>query len=39
MNIYGEKFLRNPLTKAQQEKVRKSVFAIVGLGGTGGFIL
>jgi molybdopterin/thiamine biosynthesis adenylyltransferase len=39
MNIYGEKFLRNPLTKPQREKVRKSVFAIVGLGGTGGFIL
>ncbi|MFH0885193.1 MAG: ThiF family adenylyltransferase [Candidatus Micrarchaeota archaeon] len=39
MNLYSEKFLRNPLTKAQQAKVRKSVFAIVGLGGTGGFIL
>jgi sulfur carrier protein ThiS adenylyltransferase len=39
MNIYGEKFLKNPLTKAQQAKVRKSVFTIVGLGGTGGFIL
>lgn len=37
--LYGEKFARNPLTKAQQAKVRKSVFAIVGLGGTGGFIL
>jgi len=39
MNLYGEKFERNPLTKAQQGRVRKSVFAVVGLGGTGGFIL
>lgn len=39
MNTYGEKFLRNPLTKAQQARVRKAAFAIVGLGGTGGFIL
>ncbi|MCI0503933.1 ThiF family adenylyltransferase [Candidatus Micrarchaeota archaeon] len=38
-DLYGEKFVRNPLTKAQQAKVRKAVFAIVGLGGTGGFIL
>jgi sulfur carrier protein ThiS adenylyltransferase len=37
--IYEEKFLRNPLSKKQQEKIRKAVFAIVGLGGTGGFIL
>ena len=37
--LYDEKFVRNPLTKPQQAKVRKSVFAIVGLGGTGGFIL
>src|SRR5512147_2028953 len=37
--IYSEKFLRNPLTKKQQEKIRKARFAIVGLGGTGGFIL
>lgn len=37
--IYGEKFMRNPLTRPQQAKVRKAVFAIVGLGGTGGFIL
>ncbi len=39
MNIYHERFLRNPFTKAQQGKIRKSRFAIVGLGGTGGFIL
>jgi len=38
-DLYGEKFVRNPLTKPQQATVRKSVFAIVGLGGTGGFIL
>ncbi|MEW6722339.1 MAG: ThiF family adenylyltransferase [Candidatus Micrarchaeota archaeon] len=37
--MYGEKFGRNPLTEAQQRKVRQAVFAIVGLGGTGGFIL
>ena len=37
--LYAEKFERNPLTRTQQEKVRKAVFAIVGLGGTGGFIL
>lgn len=38
-DFYSEKFLRNPLTEKQQEKIRKTVFAIVGLGGTGGFIL
>jgi sulfur carrier protein ThiS adenylyltransferase len=38
-DFYSEKFLRNPLNKKQQEKIRKTVFAIVGLGGTGGFIL
>lgn len=37
-DFYGEKFLRNPLTEKQQGKLRKAVFAIVGLGGTGGFI-
>ncbi|VVC04282.1 ThiF family protein [Candidatus Bilamarchaeum dharawalense] len=39
MNFYKFKFLRNPLTKNQQEKIRKTKFTIVGLGGTGGFIL
>ena len=39
MNVYAEKFLRNRLSKSQQEKLKKTVFAIVGLGGTGGFIL
>lgn len=39
MPFYSEKFRRNPLTKTQQEKIRKSSFALVGLGGTGGFIL
>src|SRR5512135_991638 len=39
MNVYEEKFQRNPLSEKQQEKVRRARFAIVGLGGTGGFIL
>ncbi|MDD5171838.1 MAG: ThiF family adenylyltransferase [Candidatus ainarchaeum sp.] len=39
MSFYSEKFQRNPLTKAQQGKIRKASFAIVGLGGTGGFML
>lgn len=36
--FYSEKFLRNPFDKKQQEKIRKTVFAIIGMGGTGGFI-
>lgn len=39
MNEYSEKFQRNPLSGKQQEKLRRARFAIVGLGGTGGFIL
>lgn len=39
MDAYGEKFLRNRLSRTQQEKLRKTAFAIVGLGGTGGFVL
>jgi len=39
MNLYTEKFARNRLTKKQQDILRASSFAIVGLGGTGGFIL
>jgi sulfur carrier protein ThiS adenylyltransferase len=39
MSFYSEKFQRNPLTRKQQERIRKAVFCIVGLGGTGGFIL
>jgi molybdopterin/thiamine biosynthesis adenylyltransferase len=39
MSFYGEKFQRNPLSGSQQLKIRKACFAIVGLGGTGGFIL
>jgi tRNA A37 threonylcarbamoyladenosine dehydratase len=31
--------MRNPFTKQQQEKIRRTSIAIVGLGGTGGFIL
>ena len=37
--IYQEKFLRNPLTAEQQERIREIPIAIVGLGGTGGFAL
>lgn len=39
MTIYDQKFFRNSFTKKQQEKIRKTTFAIVGIGGTGGFIL
>ncbi|MFN7991770.1 MAG: ThiF family adenylyltransferase [Candidatus Micrarchaeia archaeon] len=38
MSIYDEKFGRNPLTRRQQDRLRRSVFAIVGLGGTGGYV-
>lgn len=38
MSHYGQ-FYRNAFTEKQQEKVRKATFAIIGLGGTGGFIL
>lgn len=37
--IYGQKFFRNDLTEKQQNKIRSTSFAIIGLGGTGGFIL
>jgi len=38
---YSERFPRNSptLSVAQQEKVRRSAFSIIGLGGTGGFAL
>jgi sulfur carrier protein ThiS adenylyltransferase len=39
MSFYEEKFLRNPLSRKQQATLRRATFAIVGLGGTGGFIL
>ncbi|MEW6035735.1 MAG: ThiF family adenylyltransferase [Candidatus Micrarchaeota archaeon] len=39
MSLYGEKFLRNPLSEREQARIRKARFAIVGLGGTGGFML
>ena len=35
---YVERFFRNPLGRGQQDRLRKAEFAIVGLGGTGGFI-
>lgn len=37
--MYDQKFFRNSFTEKQQQKIRKTVFAVVGLGGTGGFIL
>jgi molybdopterin/thiamine biosynthesis adenylyltransferase len=39
--LYEEKFCRNKptLSISAQEKIRKSVFAIIGLGGVGGFVL
>ncbi len=39
MSAYEERFARNPFTRAQQAALRKAKFAIVGLGGTGGFML
>ncbi len=36
--FYTEKFFRNSLTKKEQNKVRITKFAIIGLGGVGGFI-
>jgi molybdopterin/thiamine biosynthesis adenylyltransferase len=37
--IYSHKYLRNPFAREEQQKIRRSAIAIVGLGGTGGFIL
>ena len=37
MSHYGQ-FFRNAFTAGQQEAVRTSVFGLIGLGGTGGFI-
>jgi len=37
--IYSEKFQRNPITPKEQGRIRNARFAIVGLGGTGGFVL
>jgi len=39
MSLYAEKFFRNAFTEKAQGRVRDAVFAIVGMGGTGGFIL
>ncbi len=39
MRAYDEKFQRNQLSAKQQDLIRRARFAIVGLGGTGGFIL
>jgi molybdopterin/thiamine biosynthesis adenylyltransferase len=38
MDLYSQKFERNPFKKAEQRRLRQATFAIVGLGGTGGFI-
>lgn len=38
MSHYGQ-FFRNAFTEKQQRRVRNATFAIVGLGGIGGFIL
>jgi len=37
--IYDQKFSRNSYSEDQQNKIRSATYAIVGLGGTGGFIL
>lgn len=37
--MYSHKFFRNPFTKAGQQKIRRTPVALVGLGGTGGFVL
>ncbi|MBI5227357.1 ThiF family adenylyltransferase [Candidatus Micrarchaeota archaeon] len=37
--LYDEKFFRNSFSKLGQTKISKAKFAIVGLGGTGGFII
>jgi len=37
--IYSEKFVRNTFTPREQERIRTSLFAVIGLGGTGGFML
>jgi sulfur carrier protein ThiS adenylyltransferase len=37
--MYAEKFFRNAFSQQEQERIRKASFAIIGLGGTGGFML
>ncbi|MFH1685484.1 MAG: ThiF family adenylyltransferase [Candidatus Micrarchaeota archaeon] len=36
--IYDQKFARNSYSANQQNKIRSATYAIIGLGGTGGFI-
>ena len=36
--LYDEIFCRNSISKKEQEKIRKTVFGIIGLGGVGGFV-
>jgi len=37
--VYLQKFQRNPFRNREQERVRQACFAIIGLGGTGGYML
>ncbi len=37
--MYAQKFFRNAFTSSQQKRMREATFAIIGLGGTGGFML
>ena len=39
MVIYSEKFSKNVFSRAEQKRIRGTVFAMIGLGGTGGFAL
>ncbi len=36
---YAQRFSRNAFTAAQQQKVKGATFALIGLGGVGGFVL
>ena len=36
--LYDEIFCRNSIGKEEQEKIRKTVFGLIGLGGVGGFV-
>lgn len=39
MNQYNEKFARNPFSSEEQNIIASAKFAIVGMGGIGGFVL
>ncbi|MGV8085084.1 MAG: HesA/MoeB/ThiF family protein [Candidatus Bilamarchaeum sp.] len=38
-DFYSEKFMRNGLSKKNQQKIKSTKFCIIGLGGTGGVVL